>query len=409
MIIETFALFFFILLGIVIFLAVWYFLAPNNYFFTFVKEGTAKAVVRADKFEKLLIQYKGFTFDEDWNVVPENIWVKDGIPLEWTRDNVESEVEIINESRGELIVREKTYKFSRKKGSENGADLIEEKKTLKKTLERRVTGAKRYAEPWHPFGGLRFYGLWPILDIYIYKFSWTGVTEDEKVEHKEEWLDYILLEDDIYLATINKAEDSKLLPLNLELLLTIRTINPYKALFRVHNWLEAVSNRIKPFTRSYIAKDEYNNWINKKGSLGKELMDEFKRVELLEEFEGRYGLENRAIEVKEINPPEGFLEKTLAPYLADVEKKAIEIHAKAESERIRMVYKVVQDFGDLGKLIRTLESVEKSPLAASLVVQAVPGLSEVLKGVFRKAPEEVTSQEIHELKEMVKKAMEGEK
>jgi hypothetical protein len=111
------------------FLLVYFILAPNNCFFTFVKEGKAKFVVRGDKFEKCLIQWEGHTFDyskdhpEKWNVIP---------------------------------------------------------------------GKER-----HILGGLRFYGLWPLFDIHIYKFRWTGVTEDGKIQHKEEWLDYILLKDDV--------------------------------------------------------------------------------------------------------------------------------------------------------------------------------------------------------------------
>ena len=56
---------------------IWFYLAPNNYFFTIVKEGTAKVVVRAGKFKKGLISWEGRTFDESWNIIKEKDDKKD--------------------------------------------------------------------------------------------------------------------------------------------------------------------------------------------------------------------------------------------------------------------------------------------------------------------------------------------
>ena len=322
----------------------WYFLAPTNRWFTFVKEGTAKVIVKGDAFSGALIQYEGRTFEHQ--SVAQNKW-----------------------------------------------DVVEGKES-------------------HWLGGFRLYGFWPLHDIYIYKFRWSGVAEDGRIIRKEEWLDYIILKDDIYWAKVERCEDKNLLPLDIELLLTIQVVNPYKALFNIQNWLEAVVNRIKPFVRGYITQDEFNNLIAKKEELGGELMSEFERIGLLSEFFDWYGARVKKVEVKEINPPENYREKTLAPYLAEMEKKAVVIRADGEGERIEKVFSRIEKFGDLGKLIRTLEAAEKSPLAASLTVQAVPGLQEALKGVFGKPPETISSEEFRKLRETVEslvKKMEGEK
>jgi hypothetical protein len=330
----------------VAFLLVYFLLAPNNCFFTFVKEGTAKFVVRGDKFEKCLIQWEGYTFDyskdhpEKWNVIP---------------------------------------------------------------------GKER-----HLFGGLRFYGLWPLFDIHIYKFRWTGVTEDGRIQHKEEWLDYILLKDDVYWCKIEQCEDKNLLPLDLELLLTIAVVNPYKAHFAVQNWLETVINRMKPFIRGYITQDTYEEWIKKSSSLGEGLKKTLDSVGLLKEFEEWYGVKVKKVEVKEINPPREYREKTIAPYLAELDKKAmitraegekqaIITKAEGEQERIKRVYKEIKEFEDFGKLIKALEAMEKSPLVASVTVQAIPGLPELLRGVFGRPPAELTSEEIRRLREAIEK------
>lgn len=330
--------FFLVGLGILIvlfLLIIWYVLAPSNRFLTFVKEGTAKIVVKGDAFQKALIQWEGHAFDYQ---KPE--------PEKW-----------------------------------------------------KVVKGKEY----HLFGGLRFYGIWPIVDIYIYKFKWSGVTEEGVVvHHPPEILDYILLKDDVYWAQVEKAEDKKLLPLDIELVLTIRVINPYKALFRVQNWLETVINRIKPTVRDIVTQDDYEEWIKKPDAMGVIVYREAGKRGLLKEYKNRYGVDVRKIQIKDINPPTDYREKTLAPYLAEMDKKAVIIKAEGESERIHKVFSQIQNFGDLGKLIRTLEAVEKSPLAASLTIQAIPGIHEILRGVFGKTPETITLDELRELREIIK-------
>ena len=339
------------------FYSIYFLLAPNNCCFTFVKEGTAKFIVRGDKFERCEIQWEGYTFDRG-----------EPHPEKWT--------------------------------------VIEGK------------------EPWHPLGGLRSF-KWPIEDIHIYQFSWTGVTEKREVQpHERVWLDYILLKDDVYLCVVSKAEDKDLIPLDLKIFLTIRVVNPYKAKFVVQNWLETVINRMEPTIRQYVAQYSFEKLIAKKQIVGGEMWNKLKETGLIGrkedpegqrgEFIDRYGVEVRAIEVQDISPPETLqkiiLAKTTAEREAEAEiakakgdKKATIIRAKGEKKRIETVYKKIGEFGDSGKLLRTLEAMEKSTLAASVTIQAIPGLPEMFRGIFGKPPEEVTLKEIRELREIVEK------
>jgi len=329
-----------VLIGLLFFLLVWFVLAPRNLWFTFVKEGTAKIVVKGDKFEKALIQWEGYTFDKEWNVV---------------------------------------------KGKES----------------------------WHPFGGLRYYGFWPLCDIYIYDFAWTNVEQDGTVKHHpKETLDYILLKEDVYYFKVEKAEDKELLPLELEIVMTVRVVNPYKALFRVQNWLETIINRARPAVRDAVTQKRYDELIKDKEAVGKEIYKILTRRKLLEEFQDCYGVEVRKIEIKEINPGKEYREATLKKYLAEREKERIITLAEAERQkleriaegekiRIEKVYSKIREFGDLGRLIRTLEAMEKSPLAASMTVQSIPGLSEVLRGIFGRP--DLTQAEIREIIEKLKK------
>jgi len=316
-----------------IFLLIWFVLAPNNLFWTFVKEGTAEIVVKGDAFEKAIIQWEGYTFDYEWNVIEEN-----------------------DEQR----------------------------------------------EPWHLFGGLRWYGFWPIKDIYIYRFKWSGVDEEGKViKHPAEVLDYTLLKDDVYYAKVDQAEDQDLLPLNIELNLTIRIKNPYKSLFKVQNWLETTINQIKPTVRDITGEGKYKNWIQSQEGMGAKIQSELEMEGLLSKLDTLYGVEVLKIQVKDINPPEDYRKQTLAPYFAEMGKEAKIIDAEGEAKRIEKIFSQIQAFGDMGKLIRSLEAMEKSPLAASLTVQAIPGLQEIFRGVFGKPSEAATTKDIQELKEMI--------
>lgn len=275
--------------------------------------------------------------------------------------------------------------------------------TLSRERDRKwdvVEGEER-----HILGGFRFYGLYPIDDIYVYKFSWTGITHDGKLKHhKEETLDYIMVKEDIYWGGVEKAEDKDLLPLDLELLFTIWVRNPYKALFRVDDWLQTVINRSGPAARNFVTKKVFKNLIGMTADVGDKIYKDLKERKIIEdEFLGRYGVEVRKIEVKDINPPEDYRKATLAKFEAARERERIKIGAMAESFRLDKVYGMIKEFGDLGRLVRTLEAVEKSPLAASITVQAIPGIQEVFRGIFGKAPEEATREEIRKLREAVEK------
>ncbi len=57
---------------------VFWVLAPTNRFFTFIKEGTAKIVVRGDQFEKALMRWEGHDFAgglgvDRWTIVASQI------------------------------------------------------------------------------------------------------------------------------------------------------------------------------------------------------------------------------------------------------------------------------------------------------------------------------------------------
>ena len=354
-----------ILLLLVIFFPLAYFglgVRECNCYFTFIPEGTAKAIVRGDAWDKTLMQWDNHTLDNDGNVVPVDVWVKDG-----------------------------------------------------QKVEKGTPGAEKYEKSKYLLGGFRWYGWWPILDVYIHRFRWTGIKESGEIDpHPTEILDYILLRPDTYYCKVEDAEDKNGLPLTIELTLTMGICNPKKALFDIENWLETVINRIKPGVRDYVGQWIYKDLIGKKQAMGGELEKMLETT--IEEFRKAYGVNVIHIEVRDIKPHKDYLDATIKEYVAEQtakatvaeakgQKEAIKITADGEVLRIRRVFKEIEKFGDLGKLVRTLEAVEKSTLAASLAVQQITGLPELLRGIFGKSTEEVTKEDLRKLREELEKTI----
>jgi len=174
-----------------------------------------------------------------------------------------------------------------------------------------------------PFGGLRFVGIRFIDKVYKYKFSWTSIThEGEAKVHKDENLDYIILKPDVYLVEVKEAEDKNLLPVDIKAVVTIEINNPYKALFMIQDWFEAVVHKIKPAVRNFITSDTYENLIRDKEDIGRDITDTLEKENFFKEFNDNYGVSVKKIEVMQIDPPKEYLEATVKPWYRGQEAKA---------------------------------------------------------------------------------------
>jgi len=274
--------------SLAVFLFIYFVLAPNNIFFTIMGEGTAKVVVRGARKGEIAIKGAG-------------------------------------EFRKALI-QWRDWKLDK-----DSLDL--------KPLEKGEKPRRRI------LGGLRPYGLWPLDRIYKYKFEWTGLKQDGQIlYHPPEILDYILLKQDVYFAKVEKAEDSRLLPLDIGFILTISITNPYKALFAVQNWLEAVINRTIPIIRTRVTEEPYEKLIQDIDKISAELhgklggdKKEDRDKGLYGEFEEKYGVKVHKTEVQKIDPPDVYREATLKDYLGEQEKKKTIREGEAEGERRKRV------------------------------------------------------------------------
>lgn len=257
-------------IAVVGFCLIYFWWARRNLYFTFVSEGRAKIVVRGDAFHKIIMQWSGHKLSTQQQ--------KDG--------------------EGAIVV--------------DINDVIEGETLPIQTLFGRILRV---------FGGLKYYGFWPIEDIYLYDFEWVGMKQNGELSpHPKETLDYVLLKDDVYGALVEQAEDRDLLPLNVSLALTIKMVNPFKALFNVQSWYEMVINRITPYVRDFITTNTYKEFIQGETRIDKGAMERLTEEGILAEFKNRYGVELRKIEIKGIDPSKDLdnpiRKATIQKYLA---------------------------------------------------------------------------------------------
>jgi hypothetical protein len=296
-----------ILLGVIIVsivgygVLVWRVLAPSNRFYTFVDEGTAKIVLKGGKFSKALIQWEGYTLNRDtWDVVPDG-----------------------------KVIKEKKWK-----------------------------------EPFHLFGGLRFYGLWPLWDIGYYRLRWWDyqLTERATREPKfhEEYLDYVLLKPDVYWTKIGNAETKvpeERIPVDVDFLVTMRVINPYKVIFRAPiSWVENVMNRLEVKFRTLIATksfDELSRLKADKHALWQEFVnDPFVKNTLKREWGVQ--IDVGGIEIRDIN-----MTKEYQDALAAQRRQQLEAAGRA-SETVGTVVEMLAQLR--GKTVEQIkQEIDTSP------------------------------------------------
>jgi len=287
-----------------------YFLAKNNIFWTIVKEGTAKAILKFGKLQRIVMTYRNCELDERWKVI------------------------------------EKEAEPGRSKKS-----------------------------------GLRLVGIPFVHSVYQYNFRWTSFEQAEeggslsqKAIAHQEILDYILVQDDIYYTFIRGAETNDMVPVDVDLLLTIRIVNPYLALFRVQNWLEATQNQLKPVLRSYIANKTFSDLITRKEGTAREMeellmrtaeaKDATKDEKLGSYLERHYGVRIKKIGLARIDPAgdrgKVYQEAASKHWEAEKEKERITVIADADVGRMERVYGKITSYGPSGLSIKMMETIEKA-------------------------------------------------
>lgn len=305
--------------GIVAVLGTLYLLALNNIFFAFVREGTAKAIRKFGEFQRIILSYKGYVLDEEWDV--------------------KSVGKVGEVKAGDIALRPKGFHI----------------------------------------GGLYWVGIPFIHDVHRYRFRWTSFAQKEEggklaqetVTHYEE-IDYVLLQDDIYYTFIREAEAKGMVPVDLELLLTIRVVNPYKALFRVQEWLEMTQNLLMPALREFAGTRTYEELVKVRSQTEREQDIILALGGVGSYIEKDYGVRVKHARLKDVNPSgeraKVYEEAATKEWQAQKEAERIKVLADAEAGRVAKEFGAVKDLGPDGLFIRTLEALETAGGGPSNVV-----------------------------------------
>ena len=124
------------------------------------------------------------------------------------------------------------------------------------------------------FGGLRFYGIPPYQQIFSYHQRWTHLHENGDIKQHAEDLDYVLLKTDFYVFELpltekKAAQDINGISIDVKLVIPMRIVNPYEALFGPRRWLAAISGTVKPVLKRFVARYRYKeDLLNMKAGKG---------------------------------------------------------------------------------------------------------------------------------------------
>ena len=270
-------------------------------------------------------------------------------------------------------------------------------------------------------GGLTFVGLWPFYQVLRYDFRWCGLKEGKPIPHDKN-LNYVFVKSAVYYAKLEGVETSGMVPLDIGLNLTIRVTNPYRAIFRTHQWLEFAISRITSYIRQYVPADnkEFKELVGVNQGpdselfkfLGKSkerftvedkkrLKNEGKSDKEIENMElaGKgilwvlweiYGVDIQSIEFASITVGKEYETAAAKKWSAEREKEEIEIKASAEAKRIdtlaeaearkidtlagaearkiKTVSEAIRAQGEVGLALKAMDTIEKASAKAGNMI-----------------------------------------
>lgn len=179
----------------------------------------------------------------------------------------------------------------------------------------------------HWLGGLRFYGLWPIKNIFKYKLRWTSIRDDGTESRHDDELDSVLLTYFSFHQEIKEAETiaPENIPLTVWFVVIMQPSNPYKAIFMTKDWLELVWGRIRPVFREFIGKHTYIGLVQERQKKSGELWEDIVSSGIPEELEKEFGIRIKegGIGIKDITPPPEIQKAAEKEKLAEWEQERI--------------------------------------------------------------------------------------
>ena len=257
--------------------------------------------------------------------------------------------------------------------------------------------------------GLYWIGIPPFSEIQRYKMTWIewgypkkpdgGVSIEKAPIPHEELISHILVQSDVYFVRISSAETSEGVPVDVSFLLTINITNPYKALYRVQHWLEAVSNQTEGTTRVFIGTKKFPELFTlEEGTdmktVGKFIPSPTSSEKLLEdlqerltEFKEEYGVFVELVQIQSVEPAgtdaKKYRELLTMIYEAKQKAEKVGIDATAEAGKITTIANATAEAAK--KVIGAVAAIPGgAEIFHSQQVGGLPNLTTYVEGGERK-------------------------
>lgn len=214
------------------------------------------------------------------------------------------------------------------------------------------------------FDGIHWIGFILFAEIQRYRMTWiewgypkkadgSVSTTKAPISH-EEIISHVLVQSDIYFVKVLSAETNEGIPVDVSFLLTISITNPYKALYRVQHWLEAVTNQSEGTTRVYIGVKEIRELFAPPpvipgtatptgivGAMSDTSSEELEKAlhQRLQKFREEFGVHVEIVQIQSIEPAGDesakYRELLTKKYEAEREAEMVRVAADAEAYRIK--------------------------------------------------------------------------
>ena len=307
-------------------LLVWpYFLANLDLFFTLVKEGEAKIIIAGQSYVRTIVSLAGHEVNQSGDIVPST------------------------------TVRQKSL-----------------------------------FERWY---GAFWIGLPPARKIFQYNLRWmsyqpkaTGDGEKEPVV-KTGILKSTFVKDKVYYGVAKGVETNEGLPLTVEFLITLRVVNPYKAIFLISNWVEAIIDRATQQVRVYVGTKTYKELLTLETSTPTQGFSGYLEVALARTILDAYGVKFVSCDILSVDPPPEYRQVTTRAYTATQNATTITTEATAKATAISSIGNAeagiitAKGQAEANSLKSRIEQFKENPEAAKALLNADVGRALSIKTI----------------------------
>lgn len=192
-------------------------LAKSDILVTEIEEGSAKAIMKSESFLRFVMSFEDHHLND-----PEAAWYDDRFP-EW--------------------------EVHRRNPSESASRAFDNRSGLMHWL------------------GLYFVGIPPFRNVHTYEFKWNEMKLNMETHKEDVWsrdcpTDFIYVKDFAYVVVLDGAETEEGIPLDVQYQLVVKITNPYKALFKVDDWMQVLTGIANRRARNYIGGRGYDQLLS---------------------------------------------------------------------------------------------------------------------------------------------------